>query len=208
MARVDDYIGAKKIAIANLSSNDYEAIKKRSGFAATGENVIQIPFLNKIYRVDYPNFDFVDEPASPNQKPAEVPLQEQVLILHYLMAPPDIEPVGKWIAYREIPGASFYFGPFTKRAIDPLKKVFGDNLSGFEAASNKLGGIRISDGDVGFEFRIFPRIPIRLILWEGDAEFAAEGNILFDESIGRLLPVEDIAWLAGMIVYRLMALSR
>jgi len=131
-----------------------------------------------------------------------------VLILHYMMAETDVRPSDRWVAYREIPGASFYFGPFTKRAIDPLKKVFGNNLSGFSAASAKLAGKPLSDGDAGFEFQIFPKVPIRLILWEGDEEFAPEGNILFDESIGRILPVEDVAWLAGMVVYRLAALSR
>ncbi|MEE4264173.1 MAG: DUF3786 domain-containing protein [Desulfobacteraceae bacterium] len=45
-------------------------------------------------------------------------------------------------------------------------------------------------------------------MWEGDAEFPAEANILFDQTIGRILPPEDVAWLAGMVVYRLMALSR
>jgi hypothetical protein len=125
-----------------------------------------------------------------------------------MMAETDARPVGKWVAYREIPGASFYFGAFSKRAIDPLKKVFGNNLSGFHAAAAKLAGKPISDGDAGYEFDIFPKVPVRLIVWEGDEEFAPEGNILFDESIGGILPVEDVAWLAGMLVYRLAALSR
>jgi hypothetical protein len=46
------------------------------------------------------------------------------------------------------------------------------------------------------------------ILWEGDDEFDAEANILFTESTGECLSPEDAAWLAGMVVYRLMALSR
>ena len=33
-------------------------------------------------------------------------------------------------------------------------------------------------------------------------------NILFDKNIGRILSPEDVAWLAGMVVYRLMALAR
>jgi hypothetical protein len=45
-------------------------------------------------------------------------------------------------------------------------------------------------------------------LWEGNAEFPSEANILFDETIGDILSPEDVAWLAGMLVYRLTALSR
>jgi hypothetical protein len=117
-------------------------------------------------------------------------------------------PTGNWIAYREIQGASFYFSAFVKRAIDPLKKTFGTNIQGLVKAAVKLGGQAIPAGDAGFEFRVLPRIPVQLILWEGDAEFPAEANILFDETIGDILSPEDVAWLSGMLVYRLMALSR
>jgi hypothetical protein len=48
---------------------------------------------------------------------------------------------------------------------------------------------------------------VRLILWAGDDEFPAEANIVFDENIAEILSPEDIAWLAGMVVYRLISLS-
>jgi len=62
--------------------------------------------------------------------------------------------------------------------------------------------------DVGFEFKVFPKVPLQLILWEGDDEFPPEASILFDETIGEILSPEDVAWLSGMLVYRLIALSR
>jgi hypothetical protein len=208
MARVDDYINAKKMAVKTLSASSFEAIADRAGFASDAESVFLVRFLNRTYLITYPEFEFREKPAGKSAMPSEIPLQEQVLILHYMMAETDARPGDKWVAYREIPGASFYFGPFTKRAIDPLKNVFGNNLSGFNGACAKLAGKPISDGDAGFEFDVFPKVPVRFIVWEGDEEFAPEGNILFDESIGKILPVEDVAWLAGMVVYRLAALSR
>jgi len=153
--------------------------------------------------VSSPLFEFQDQADS--QK--EIPIQEQVLILHYLMAAETPDLSGQWVSYREIPGASFYFGAFVKRAVDPLKKVFGQNISGFARAAEKLQARKIENGDAGFEFRMFPAVPLQLILWEGDDEFPAEANILFDETIGRILSPEDVAWLAGMVVYRLIALS-
>jgi hypothetical protein len=47
-----------------------------------------------------------------------------------------------------------------------------------------------------------------MTVWEGDDEFEPEANIVFDRTIGGILSPEDIAWAAGMVVYRLMALSR
>jgi hypothetical protein len=208
MARVDDYINAKKMAVEMLSTVPFKQIAERAGFTSDADNVFIVRFLDRTYLITYPDFEFKEKRADLLSGSSEIPLQEQVLILHYMMAETDARPIDNWVAYREIPGASFYFGPFTKRAIDPLKKVFGNYLSGFQTAATKLGGKPISDGDAGFEFDIFPKVPVRLIVWEGDEEFAPEGNILFDESIGGILPVEDVAWLAGMVVYRLAALSR
>jgi len=203
MPRIDDYINARKLAIEELSQASFEIIAARSGFESSGGPSLHIPFLDRTYLVSFPVFDFKDQADS--QK--EVPIQEQVLILHYLMAAETPELSGQWVSYREIPGASFYFGAFVKRAVDPLKKVFGQNISGFCRAAEKLQARKIENGDAGFEFIMFPAVPLQLVLWEGDDEFPAEANILFDQTIGRILSPEDVAWLAGMVVYRLIALA-
>lgn len=206
MARIDDYQHARDIAVETLTGETLEAISRRSGFqlSASAAGSLRVPFLNREYLLDYPGFRFTDN-ANPE---AEVPIQEQVLILHYLLGEESGLPSQEWVAYREIPGASFYFSAFVKRAIDPLKKVFGQNPAAFREAAAALGGQGIPAGDAGFEIRVFPQVAVQFILWEGDEEFGAEANILFNQGIeGRLSP-EDIAWMAGMVVYRMMALSR
>ncbi|MFH0994420.1 MAG: DUF3786 domain-containing protein [Pseudomonadota bacterium] len=203
MPRIDDYYNAAKIAIEALALESPKEILRRSGFEPDPEGIL-VPFLNRTYRIGIPGFAFSDMAPEPK----DVPIQEQVLILHYLRAGGLQFPTGNWIAYREIQGASFYFSAFVKRAIDPLKNTFGSNIQGLVKAAEQLGGLAIPAGDAGFEFRVLPRIPVQLILWEGDAEFPPEANILFDETIGDILSPEDVAWLSGMLVYRLMALSR
>jgi hypothetical protein len=204
MPRIDDYINARNLAVEKLSQESFEVILKRSGFESPDANTFHIPFLDRIYRVGFPRFEFVD--TTGNEK--AIPLQEQVLILHYLSATEIPQATGHWVSYREIPGGAFYFGAFIKRAVEPLKKVFGQNLSGFSEAARKLHARKIENGDAAFEFKVLPAVPLQLILWTGDEEFPAEANILFDSTIGQILSPEDVAWLAGMVVYRLMALTR
>lgn len=204
MARIDDYINARELAVQKLKTEAFHELIQRSGFEAPDGSIIRVPFLDRTYRIEYPDFSFTDE--SDDKK--EIPVQEQVLILHYLMADRFREPSGRWVSYREIPGASFYFSAFLKRAVDPLKKVFGENVPGFITASNRLYGRKVETGDAGFEFNVFPRIPMCINLWKGDEEFPAEVTVLFDESIEDMLPSEDIAWMASMHVYRLIALSK
>lgn len=202
MARVDDYFNAKKIAVEKLAKASIFDIVKYSGFTLSDAQTFHVPFLNRIYRARYPDFKFTDDADSKK----EVPIQEQVLILHYMSAVNAVVPSGNWIAYREIPGASFYFSAFVQRAIDPLKKVFGNNIDGLSHAAEKINGKPIDIGDAGFEFRVLPKVPIQMIIYQGDEEFPAEANILFDATAGEFLSPEDAAWLAGMVVYRLMAL--
>jgi hypothetical protein len=202
--RIDDYINARKLAIEELSRAPFEILLNRSGFESSSENSFRIPFLDRVYQVVYPQFDFKDQTASDKA----IPLQEQVLILHYMMAREIPSPAGHWISYREIPGAAFYFGAFVKRAIEPLKKVFGNNITGFTKAARKLNAKKIDNGDAAFEFRVLPAVSLQLVLWSSDDEFPAEANILFDKNIGQILSPEDVAWLAGMVVYRLMGLAK
>jgi hypothetical protein len=203
MARIDDYINARKIAVQKLVRRPLKEISEFAKLPVGDQDQLIVPFLNKVYEIHYPDFTFSDQ-RSPDE---EVPIQEQVLLLHYLQGCKTETVTGNWIAYREIPGASFYFAAFVKRAIDPLKKVFGNNIEGLNRAGAKIGAEQMEFGDAGLQLTVLPKTPLQLILWQGDDEFPAEANILFDEIIGDILSPEDAAWLAGMVVYRMIALS-
>lgn len=203
MARIDDFKQARELAAKALAAVDLQEIAHRSGFDAKGDDLLLAPFLNRSYGISYPGFEFEDT----DNPGAQIPLQEQVLILHYLLGcRPEL--ADRWVAYRELPGAGFYFGAFVKRAVDPLKKVFGNNIETLRQAAAKLGAKPIDTGSVGFQLDILPYAPVQMILWEGDDEFPAEANILFDAAVGQYLSPEDAAWLASLAVYRLMSLSK
>ncbi len=160
MPRIDDYINARNLARGRTIPEPFEVILKRSGFESPFADSFHIPFLDRIYQVSFPHFEFEDT----TEGKKEIPLQEQVLILHYMLAPAIPEPTD-WISYREIPGAAFYFGAFVKRAVEPLKKVFGENLSGFFPSRRKIHAREIENGDAGFEFSVLPAVPLQLIFW-------------------------------------------
>lgn len=205
MARIDDYINAKTLAVEALAHEDFGRMSMVSGFDRGDDGSFQIPFLGREYRLTCPQFEFTDH-IDPGK---EVPIQEQVLILHYLRGAGNVNrPVKNWISYREIPGAAFYFSAFVKRATEPLKMVFGNDPDALRGVAAKLGGVPIEMGDVGFEIVPLPKTPLQYILWEGDDEFPSEANVLFDETVGDILSPEDAAWLAGVVVYRMMALAK
>jgi len=55
---------------------------------------------------------------------------------------------------------------------------------------------------------VLSRVAGGLFLWKGDEEFPPEGNVYFDASISSYLPTEDIAYLAGAVVYKVIGMAR
>lgn len=132
-------------------------------------------------------------------------LREEILILHYLERASGIPSTGKWISFAEIPGGAFYHPVFLQRSKAPLVKFFGEEPQKLLAlAAGEMGGESLTLGDAGVRIPVFPRVPLGMVLWRGDAEFPPDGNLLFDSSISGYLPVEDIVILAETVVWKLI----
>jgi hypothetical protein len=127
---------------------------------------------------------------SPLQKTVKTPEGQDVysflsvLLLHYLANARDLELTEKLLSFRELEGGDVYYSsePETLR------------LTG-----EKIGAKAGDHGDVSIVLDAFPRIPITVILWEGDEEVPPSSNMLFDSSIKELLPTEDVAVIGGFV---------
>jgi len=204
--RVDDFLNALVLAREILPARDPAVICRNAGAEFQALNpggMITLPFFTNPVTITYPEGQVAYE-----DRETKLSLQEQGLVLHYLLGAQDIPLANAPITFREIPSGEFYYQPFLKRAQVPLVQTFGANQELFRRAGQNLGGVDAKMGDISLTFRPFPRIPITLILWKADDEFPPEGNILFDASIKHFLGGEDIAFLAGTVVYKLMALAR
>lgn len=133
-----------------------------------------------------------------------VSLREEILILHYLEKASGASLAGRWISFSEIPGGAFYHPVFLMRCKSPLMKVFGEDPEALVSAAKEVQGELLPLGDVGVKIQAFPSVPLALVLWRGDAEFPADGSLLFDASVSEYLPVEDIVILAETVVWKLI----
>src|SRR5665648_237556 len=189
---------AHEVALKNFRACTLENMARCSGYPSNG-NALEVDFLGASYKVEYPTGNFV--PVSNSD--AELPQATQILILHYLVNPTESLDNGKLISYKELPGGAIYIKPFSGRSIDPMVRIFGSNPDMLLEVATSLGGQSNGLGDVGVTLRAFPRIPLNLVLWRADDEFPASGNILFDGSAAAILPTEDYAVLASIVVFSL-----
>jgi len=205
LPRIDDYQAALNIAQEALREKNPGKICRNADArwnSSEKGGKMTLPLLNREVEITYPRGEVVYEGGE--ESPS---LQEQILILHYLLQVRDTFLMGKLITFREIPSGEFYYEAFLKRAQIPLLNSFGQKPERLLVAGQKLGGKKANLGDVSMTFRPFPKIPLTLVLWRGDEEFPPNGSILFDSTIGLFLSGEDIAFLSGTVVYKLLALT-
>ncbi|MCO5388653.1 DUF3786 domain-containing protein [Desulfosporosinus sp.] len=193
-----NYSAAHEVALEKFRACSLEDMARCSGYSI-GDDALIIEFLGQHFKIDYPSGNFVPIQASDG----ELPIAAQILILHYITNLGEPFEVGTLISYKELPGGAIYIKPFNGRAIDPLVRTFGSDPDSLIKVVTHLGGQSNGLGDVGVTYRVFPRIPLALILWRADDEFTASGNILFDASAPSILPTEDFAVLASMVVFGL-----
>ncbi len=205
MPRIDDYKNALEIAGEEFKRKDPGLMALNSGASflpASKGGSLQLPFLNRQITIPWPDGEMI---APEGFK--ELSLQEQGLIMHYLLKAQGAPLTKDWITFREIPSGEFYYSAFVTRAKEPLVKTFGHRPELLVELGTRMGGTRGEEGDVSLCFQAFPMVPVCLILWTGDEEFPPDGNFLFDASISQYLSAEDIAVLSGLVVYPLIGMA-
>jgi hypothetical protein len=208
MPRIDDYRLARDLARRQLLKGDPDLVARFSQAAISGgkerEVIISLSFLNRRTAVTWGDFRMSFE-----KKDEEVPIQQQILLLHYLhgaWSSGGAGSSGEWISFQEVPDGRFYIDAFQRRAKAPLIQAFGSKPEHLpRVASEIYNAMPFDRGDFSVVVQVLPLVPVVLLLWKGDEEFPPDGNILFDQTICKLLSAEDIAWLAGMVVYPLVA---
>ena len=163
------------------------------------QQVVILQYLNKSYQVTLPNVDI-----SLIDSPEEVPIKDKVLILHYLTLAKGTPIANKMITFKELPEGASYFPIFSQRTIKPLLDHFGMEPHRLVDAAAKLGGHKADYGDVAVTIKAFSYVPITLVLWRGDEEFAPSGSIIFDATISDYLSTEDITVLCETITWKLV----
>jgi hypothetical protein len=205
MPRIDDYKAAIALAAAELQKINPKRLENRTKceyFHQDGREGLLVPYFGQLRRVLWPEIT-----VTPAEGDGQIPLTEQILILHYLERATGELLSGRDIDFRSVPEGGFYWSAFVSRAKKPLLETFGQNLDLYLKVARSLGGEPQNLGDAAARYMAFPLVPVTHVLWGGDEEFPPEANILFDETIPQHLSTEDIAALAGASVYRLMAVA-
>jgi len=193
---------ALRIAMERFLGSDITQQCRRTG-ALYSPEIVTLNYLNEIYRIDIlsAEISFVDS-KSP------VPQRDKILILHYFTQAQGTPLTGKQISFRDLPGGLVYYPTFIKRTIEPLAEVFGKNPALLVGVGQMLGSRRGETGDAALAIDAFARVPVNIILWQGDEELKPEVNLLFDANILDYLTTEDITIMCEAITWQLINFAK
>jgi hypothetical protein len=196
---------AYKLACEQLAAiADVEQQCRRSGARyVASEKAIIIDYLDQSYRISFP-----DGEVSFTSGEEAVPIRDKILILDYFTRAKGTPLSGRLIPYKELPDGIIYYPVFATRAINPIVNYFGQAPQRLVDIASMLGGHQADYGDASVTIRAFSRVPVTIVLWQGDEEFAPEGSILFDSTISDYLSNDDIHTLCENITWRLVRLLK
>jgi len=111
----------------------------------------------------------------------------------YLASARDVPCTGRLVRIQQVRGG----GAFSRGShVLPLEKLasrYAMDRAGFLESGKTLGGEEVKLADAAVRLHPFPRIPVVVTLWLGDAEFPARADVLFDSTCELQLPT-DILW--------------
>lgn len=112
---------------------------------------------------------------------------------------------GSWVPFRSLRNAGPFGPAFQRGVVEAYACSASGHMDDLRRAGGILGARLLPQSDLGLELSAFACMPVRYLLWEGDEEFPAQANVLFDESAVDFIHVESVVTVATAGYVRLAA---
>jgi hypothetical protein len=128
----------------------------------------------------------------PESEPTSAEFLEQLCILAYLINAKDVPLADKLVRAETLRGGQFFFRGLHSLPTEKLEEVFGQCHDKLFDVAEQFGAERRNFGDASIQLYVLPRIPITIVIWRGDEQFAARASVLFDQSAADQLPLDAL----------------
>ncbi len=159
---------------------DSAEMAERTGAKWDGER-FTVNLLGTEYQISHPEYTIA---------PACV-LPMQTFLLRYLLEGKQVAWQGGWKTFREMPWGELYIKPYTGRVLTRAAFTFGTRVEAFASACEKMGAVKLSHGDAGYEFDFLGGYKMRIMVWAGDEEFPPNAQVLYSDNFETGFAPED-----------------
>lgn len=127
----------------------------------------------------------------------------RLAILHYLVGARAIPLSGRLIRPGDFKvGPTFFEGGHTL-PFPALAARYANDKPALDLQLERLGGQALPHADASARFLPFPRLPVTIIVWRGDAEFPERADLLFDSTCEQHVPA-DVLWAIAVLTLKLL----
>lgn len=139
----------------------------------------------------------------------ELFFNEAMTIYHHLAYTVDYprSPAGRLVPTNTLEGGA----SANDRRPDPLLTPFSARFSGkteeLAMACEHLQGIKLSQGDVAYEFQPLPQVAVRVIFWDADEDFPAQVQVLADANAVDYMHRETIGCIVSDLLERIQTVA-
>lgn len=201
------YLRAEKADIADEIARRLSSVDMRRAALGTGgefglnggEEIVSIPLLGEQYSVHRSGQVLGTESPTPYVR---------ILLYNYLVRGGGPMPTGRWVPIENLPGA-LSKGPELD-AVCEAKLAAACRENGSKAlgeACRRAGGTQIEAGnaDLACRFPGLPKVPLLLLIWEGDEDFPPRAKLLMDETVAEHLDADSLLVLAELMTDKILA---
>ena len=199
-----DFLGNRLDELrSQLADQDPEQIAKRTGTTyhpldqSSGE--FHLTLWDRQLVVKFPQLLVHDQ-----QTGEEISGISLATVLYYFAACDGTKPSGQWISFSELPDGRFYNQAYQGHTGGKLAQMFGNNFDLLCQVAEKVNGKRVYLlGDAAYEFYVLPLVNLLLVTWQGDEDFNATYQVLFDAVASHHLPTDVCAIIGSNLTHKL-----
>ena len=167
------------------TADPQDVCARLKGVAWDGEK-FTVTLMGREYEITHPEFTL-----TPTDGGSQPPLPVQTFLMRYLMFSRDVAWGGQWKTFREMPSGELYIKPYTGRVLTRAAYSFGTRVDAFRAACEKMGAVKLSHGDAGYQFDFIGDYRIQILAWAGDDEFPPNAQVIYTDNFSDGFAPED-----------------
>ncbi|WP_010253441.1 DUF3786 domain-containing protein [Treponema primitia] len=206
------YVKTCNWVVSLLNNCDFSDSAKRLGLEQISENAVLINFFDRTYKVSKDNIELINQKTIWTTASEGYEYDLKSVLGYYVLSDANIEPLYEYCALGQFSGGVFRessgmasmankkFADIFSNDYEKLKKIM--NMFGIEYEEGNR------DGKYSWNYKILPKIPIKLVFYEGDDEFPSKLQMLYDKNAIKIYNFEQLAVLHGIITQTILSLGK
>jgi hypothetical protein len=195
-----------------LKDCDLSEAARRLDIPALSERELRLDFIGAVYSITHEGVELVSSKYSmpDTERGVELDYNTRSVLGYYVLSEADCNPVNDYCTLGYFSG-----GVFGGRAdnkpnwmTQALRDAYGADYKKFEAAARDIGmrfEAQRKAGQYTWSYNLLPKIPVKVIYYEGDEDFPTDIQILFDKTAIVFFKFEPLAALQSCFISRFAA---